>query len=76
LGRVSVDYGVALGLSFFDGILAIGFGGIFYDKRDFKNPEAINPSWFQNNYLYFNIQPVSALRAVIKNGQLPAAKGL
>lgn len=64
-GKIDVDYGFSIGLSFFDGIIAVGYGGIFYDKRDFQNaPQEFN---FQNNFVYFNIQPISAVKSLIKN---------
>lgn len=68
-GRVSVDYGFALGFSFFDGIIAIGYGGLFFDKRDFINMRDIPKTTFnyQSNFVYFAIQPVSAIKTVIQN---------
>lgn len=65
LGKVNVDIGFSLGLSFLDGMVAVGFGGLFYDKRDFQGVNGENGE-FQDNFWYFNIQPVSAIRKGIK----------
>jgi len=64
-GAVAVNYGLALGLSFFDGIIAIGWGGLFYDKRDFTGITGNPGNVYQSNFVYFNIQPISAIKALI-----------
>lgn len=68
-GKVNVDYGGAVGLSIFDGMISVGFGGIFYDRRDFVNVQNMSKSIFQNNFVYLNLQPVSLVKAAIKNFQ-------
>lgn len=69
-GKVGVDYGLVLGLSFLDGMLAIGGGRLDYDQRDFtERNEAGEPmpkDALQDFFVYFNIQPISALRSAIK----------
>jgi len=76
IGRVGVDYGFALGLSFFDGILAIGYGSVFYDRRDFQNTIGMGNGIFKKGFIYFNIQAISTLKAAIKNLGRPEGKGL
>jgi hypothetical protein len=68
-GRVAVDYGLGVGLSFFNGILALGFAGIFFDERGFTNMNDISRQTFnyQTNFVYFAIQPVSGIKSVIQN---------
>lgn len=65
-GKVRVDYGVAFGLSFLDSMFALGFGGIFYDQRDFQNT-AGKKGEFQDNFWYVNFQPISAIKAYLKS---------
>lgn len=68
-GRAAVDYGAGVGLSFFDGIIAVGYAGLFFDKRNFINMSDIPKSTFnyQANFVYFAIQPVSAIKSVVQN---------
>lgn len=68
-GRVSVDYGAGVGLSFFDGVIAVGYASLFFDKRNFTNMGDIPRTTFnyQTNFFYFAIQPVSAIKTVIQN---------
>jgi len=68
-GKVKVDYGFVIGFSFFDGILAIGFGGVFFDKRDFKN--TLPNTSFQSNFWYMNFQPISAIKKAFKSSKRP-----
>lgn len=65
-GKLNVDFGISAGLSFIDGILSIGFGGIFYDKRGFVSSITGDRGEYQNNFIYINIQPISAIKSLIK----------
>jgi hypothetical protein len=69
-GKVGVDYGIALGLSFLDGILAVGGGRLDYDQRDFAEKNAAGEPQpedaLQDFFLYFNVQPIAAIRSAIK----------
>ena len=67
-GQVNVDYGVALGFSFFDGIVAVGYGSLFYDQRDFRGDfsQRDTPK-FNNGFWYINIQTISFAKTAIKN---------
>jgi hypothetical protein len=69
-GKVGVDYGLAAGFSFLDGIVAIGGGMLDYDQRDFtERTEAGDPrpsDALHDYFIYFNIQPISALRSALK----------
>jgi len=65
-GKLEVDYGFGIGLSFIDGMLAFGYAGIFYDKRDFVNISTRSRGEYQNNFFYFNIQPISVVKSLIK----------
>lgn len=64
-GKLNVDYGIGAGLSFLDGMLSLGYSGIFYDKRGFVNIVK-NEGQYQNNFIYLNIQPISAVKALVK----------
>ena len=67
-GRVNVDYGIAAGLSLFDGVVAVGYGSLFYDKRDFRGDfsQRDNPK-LNNGFWYINIQTISLVKTAIKN---------
>lgn len=69
-GKVGVDYGVAVGFSFLDGILAMGIGRLDYDQRDFaERNEAGQPlpdDALKDIFVYFNVQPIAAIRSAIK----------
>jgi hypothetical protein len=67
-GRVNVDYGVALGFSLFDGVVAVGYGSLFYDQRDFRGDfsQRYNPK-LSNGFWYINIQTISFVKTTIKN---------
>jgi len=67
-GRVNVDYGVALGFSLFDGVVAVGYGSLFYDKKDFRGDfsQRDNPK-LNNGFWYINIQTISLVKTAIKN---------
>jgi hypothetical protein len=70
-GRVGVDYGLSLGLSFLDGILATGIGYLNYDQRDLSDVNEAGvrqPKGTTTDvYFYFNVQPVSAVRSALRN---------
>ncbi len=67
-GRVNVDYGVALGFSLFDGVVALGYGSLFYDQRDFRGDfSQRNTSKLNNGFWYVNIQTISFVKTAIKN---------
>lgn len=73
-GKVNIDYGGAVGLSFLDGIFSIGFGGIFYDKRDFINVLNLPKNIYQNNFVYINLQPISLIKVLIKDFPSPSKR--
>ena len=75
-GKVNIDYGGAFGLSLFDGMISLGFGGIFYDRRDFIDVQNMPISIYQNNFVYLNLQPISLVKAAIKNFQGQAKEAL
>jgi len=61
---VGIDYGYSMGFSFLDGIIAIGYGYVKYDKRLFSSSYQGN---FKGNFWYFNIQPATLVRSLVKN---------
>lgn len=66
-GKVAVDFGLAAGLSFFDGIIAIGYGNLFYARRDFKPHAYYNETLFRDEFIYIDIQAISAIKAAVKS---------
>lgn len=67
-GRVIVDFGLGAGLSFFDGTVAVGYGGLFYDEKDFRGIlDRRERAPLEDNFFYLNIQPISMIKAAIKN---------
>ena len=67
-GRVNVDYGIAAGISLFDGVIAIGYGSLFFDKRDFRGDfSQRNTLKLNNGFWYVNIQTISLVKTAIKN---------
>ena len=66
-GKVAVDFGLAAGLSFFDGIIALGYGNLYYARRDFKPHAYYNETLFRDEFIYIDIQTISAIKAVVKN---------
>jgi hypothetical protein len=67
-GRVNVDYGIAAGISLFDGVIAIGYGSLFFDKRDFRGDfSQRNTPKLNNGFWYVNIQTISLVKTAIKN---------
>ena len=65
--------GVHLG---FHCLMVLGFGGIFYDRRDFIDVQNMPISIYQNNFVYLNLQPISLVKAAIKNFQGQAKEAL
>lgn len=66
-GKVQLDGGVTIGLTFFNGILAGGFGYLNYDQRDFnmKSPE-FKREHTSDMFGYLSLQPVAVVRSAIK----------
>lgn len=62
-GEISVDGGLALGLSLMDGIMTLGYGRVRFDKRDIANPVSGEA---RNEYFYLNLQPISSIRTFVK----------
>ena len=62
---LSVERGFNIGGSFLDGLIGIGYGVVYYDDRELKD----TASGFDDadGYFYFNINPISGLRALIKD---------
>lgn len=65
-GRAGVDYGWAAGLSFFDGIIVVGYGRFKLTFRDFKDGMGDDLS---EGFVFVNVQPASALRAAFKQAK-------
>lgn len=63
---VGVIRGFGFGLSFLNSICSIVWMKLYYDPRDFKN---INENLNSSNFIYFNIQPISAVRELMKTGK-------
>lgn len=63
-GSIHVDSGFGIGFSFFDGVLAAGFGMLRYDSRLIRD---MREGEDHNMYLYVNFQPISSLRAGLKH---------
>jgi hypothetical protein len=61
--EISITSGFAGGLSFFDGVIATGWGRLNLDKRQIQN--AVDAE-VHSTFFYFNIQAVSAVRAALK----------
>jgi|GEM_PF-4893347 hypothetical protein len=67
---VNVDYGLGYGFSFLDGIFAIGLVTLHIDPRGFDtNSTAFKEGLLQNQYYYFSIQTISAVRKILKGQQ-------
>ncbi len=66
-GKVDVEFGMAFGFTFLDGIIATGYGFLHYDKRDFREPATLKGSTFGDGFFYLNIQPVSAIKSALKD---------
>ena len=73
---VDVDYGLSLGLTFFDGLLAVGVGYLDFDERDFfirdDDGRVMDDVPWQDKsdfYTFFSLQPVSSLRAAFKQAK-------
>ncbi len=72
--NIGHKYGAMLGLSFFDGLLAIGHGTFRYDKNYFDpnqyplvNGKRDYGGDISDSFWYFSFQPVSGIRSVVKN---------
>lgn len=63
LTAVDVDFGWAIGLTLFDGVLVVGYGKLDYDDRDFL-PNTIN-SFKKDAFFYINLQPIASVRKAI-----------
>lgn len=64
-GEISVESGLAGGLSILDGIVTFGYGRIRFDSREITNPV---PAEKHSRYYYFNVQAISSIRSFIKAG--------
>jgi len=64
--KVDVKYGFTVGAAILDGVFAIGWGRILYDKRDFKKEFAGN---FHESFVFVNLQATSAVKNIIKELQ-------
>lgn len=68
-GVVDVEAGLGMGLTFFDGLLALGIGNLWYDERawtDYRDLRAAGRGHlFRDWFGYFNIQAVQALKKSI-----------
>lgn len=64
--NVNVDFGSSIGLAFINDLIVVSYGGLFYDKRDFINIGNYPKSIFQKNFVSINIQPVAAIKELIK----------
>ncbi len=65
-GKVDVEYGISLGFTLIDGVLALGWGILHYDRRDFVNPDTLPTDTFRDSFLYFNVQPIQAVKSALK----------
>lgn len=64
---VNVDFGVGWGLSFLDGIFAIGWATLHTDPRGYNTTlPSYTKNLLVNPYIYFNIQTISAVRKILK----------
>lgn len=65
---VTVNYGIAYGFSFIDGVVAVGLAHLFFDTRDFTlaTPPAPDTNISGKTFVYVNLQPASTARAVLK----------
>lgn len=62
--EVDVDYGTTIGLSFLDGILAIGVGTLYLDRFDYKSEYDGKTN---ERFWFVNIQLVNALKFGLKS---------
>ena len=62
-GDIAIDSGFAVGMSFFDGVVAFGVGRLNFDSRQIVSPTTAET---HTGFTYFNIQAISAVRAAIK----------
>ena len=61
--KADLDIGFSVGLSFFDGIIAVGAGWAFLDERDFIDSYNGSKSI---DFVYINIQAVSTVKTLLK----------
>jgi hypothetical protein len=61
--KVSINYGTTFGLTFIDGVISVGYGTVFLDSRDFV---ANYDGSTTKTFMYFNIQPATAIKDLIK----------
>ncbi|HEY8165365.1 MAG TPA: hypothetical protein VIF83_07400 [Gemmatimonadaceae bacterium] len=66
--QIGVDYGFTVGLSLINGIIALGYGRLNMDTR--RIPDATS-SESGMNFFFFNIQPISTIRAAIGGWEDP-----
>ena len=60
--KMGVDYGFTVGLSLINGIIATGYGRLNMDTRRISAPTANEK---RIGFFFFNIQPISTIRAAI-----------
>lgn len=63
-GTVDINYGLSFGVTLLDGIIALGYGVIYFDRSDFSNNY---DGRLTGNYWFFNVQPASLVRFGVKN---------
>lgn len=61
--KLDVTHGFTIGVTLLDGVFAIGWGRILYDKRDFKKDFDGN---FHESFFFVNLQSATAIKNIIK----------
>ncbi len=74
-GVVDIDFGLGMAFSFMDGIFSVGYGFIQYDSRDFDKLHVnYSRSVLNDGYFSINVQPVSAVRKIVKSVKIIQSK--
>jgi hypothetical protein len=60
--KIGLNYGYTIGLSLINGIIATGYGRLNMDTRRITAPTADEKHL---SFIFFNIQPISTIRAAI-----------
>lgn len=66
-GKVDVEWGGTVGVTFLDGIISVGIGMLRYDERDFVGSQGLDRSTFRDSFTYVNFQAVEAIKGAIKS---------
>jgi len=66
-GSVTVNFGYSIGITILDGIIALGYGSLQFDRGSYTNEYQGKLS---TDFWYFNIQPTTLLRSLVKNTEM------